>query len=260
MRGFLAVGLLMVAVGVAPVAAQGPSAGCDLLNEPQYDGFYGAANTGFQQVAFAAGDELIFAAAEPTGTGTPVERIELREGLISLLPVATEPFPGEIRFPITTARSAVFRWRTAPGLVSNQATWTVSCDAAPYCGDGNLDPGEACDDGNNVNGDGCGATCFLECGNGVVDGSEECDDGNAVDNDDCTNSCTVPFCGDGTLWNQGTGTETCDDGNTVSGDGCDANCQVEAVPTLGEWGVLILALALLTVGWLVLGRRKRSLS
>ena len=36
----------------------------------------------------------------------------------------------------------------------------------PYCGDGNLDPGEQCDDGNNINGDGCSADCKTEGGGG----------------------------------------------------------------------------------------------
>jgi cysteine-rich repeat protein len=30
---------------------------------------------------------------------------------------------------------------------------------APSCGDGHVDPGEECDDGNTVSGDGCSATC-----------------------------------------------------------------------------------------------------
>jgi cysteine-rich repeat protein len=33
-----------------------------------------------------------------------------------------------------------------------------------YCGDGVLDAGEECDDGNNISGDGCSATCELEEG------------------------------------------------------------------------------------------------
>lgn len=33
---------------------------------------------------------------------------------------------------------------------------------APLCGDGNVDTGEQCDDGNNVNGDGCSSTCNNE--------------------------------------------------------------------------------------------------
>jgi cysteine-rich repeat protein len=32
----------------------------------------------------------------------------------------------------------------------------------PFCGDGILDEGEECDDGNNVDGDGCSATCTVE--------------------------------------------------------------------------------------------------
>jgi len=32
----------------------------------------------------------------------------------------------------------------------------------PLCGDGNQDPGEQCDDGNNVDGDGCSAVCTTE--------------------------------------------------------------------------------------------------
>ena len=32
----------------------------------------------------------------------------------------------------------------------------------PSCGDGVLDPGEECDDGNNDDGDGCAADCTVE--------------------------------------------------------------------------------------------------
>jgi cysteine-rich repeat protein len=35
-------------------------------------------------------------------------------------------------------------------------------EPAPMCGDGVTDPGEACDDGNATNGDGCGALCTSE--------------------------------------------------------------------------------------------------
>ncbi len=31
-----------------------------------------------------------------------------------------------------------------------------------YCGDGDVDSGEECDDGNNINGDGCNADCLIE--------------------------------------------------------------------------------------------------
>ena len=55
----------------------------------------------------------------------------------------------------------------------------------PRCGDGNLDPGEECDDGNNLDGDGCSSQCTIEpyCGDGNLDEGEECDDGNLIDGD-----------------------------------------------------------------------------
>jgi cysteine-rich repeat protein len=33
---------------------------------------------------------------------------------------------------------------------------------APVCGNGHVDPGEQCDDGNRISGDGCSSTCRLE--------------------------------------------------------------------------------------------------
>src|SRR5262249_8627972 len=63
------------------------------------------------------------------------------------------------------------------------------------CGNGYVDPGEECDDHNNVAGDGCSADCKSSelCGNGVRDGIafEECDDGNLVDGDGCDSKCTI---------------------------------------------------------------------
>jgi len=68
------------------------------------------------------------------------------------------------------------------------------------------------------------------CGNGVQNAGEACDDGNTVDNDGCDSNCTVTGCGNGIL-NPG---EACDDGNLVSGDGCDASCQVESGSLCGN--------------------------
>ena len=54
-------------------------------------------------------------------------------------------------------------------------------DLPEACGDGVRQPGEVCDDGNTVSGDGCNATCTSDetCGNGFRDRGEECDDGAA---------------------------------------------------------------------------------
>jgi cysteine-rich repeat protein len=46
---------------------------------------------------------------------------------------------------------------------------------------------------------GCGGSsdpAFANCGNGVVDAGEECDDGNLFDDDDCLSTCVVARCGD----------------------------------------------------------------
>ena len=59
--------------------------------------------------------------------------------------------------------------------------------ATSQCGDGYLDAGELCDDGNTTSGDGCSSTCQPEdlrvCGDGSLAGNEECDDGNTTDGD-----------------------------------------------------------------------------
>ena len=83
----------------------------------------------------------------------------------------------------------------------------------PACGDGFLDFGEACDDGNRLAGDGCSPSCQVVdlprlCGNGTLDRDELCDDGNAVDGDGCDTSCTPTACGNGVR----TEGESCDDG------------------------------------------------
>jgi cysteine-rich repeat protein len=123
------------------------------------------------------------------------------------------------------------------------------------CGDGSVTGSEACDDGNNDDGDGCSATCTVEagftctgessvctpiCGDGVVKGQlEECDDANTDDGDGCSATCTVEagfscsgepsvctqtsVCGNGGV-EPG---EQCDDGNTDNGDCCSSSCQLQ---------------------------------
>lgn len=62
------------------------------------------------------------------------------------------------------------------------------------CGDGVLDPGEACDDGegNSDVADACRTTCELPtCGDGIHDREEACDDGNGWGGDGCAPDCAV---------------------------------------------------------------------
>ena len=132
----------------------------------------------------------------------------------------------------------------ADGVVVNTAN----------CGNGVVDPGEKCDDGNKLGNDGCTAICQVEdgwvcppaggactrtqiCGDGILQSPEQCDDGNTASGDGCSSTCTVeagyecrvpgrkcvPLCGDGIIL----GGEQCDDHNTTSGDGCSATCGIE---------------------------------
>jgi cysteine-rich repeat protein len=132
------------------------------------------------------------------------------------------------------------------------------------CGDGTVDIGEQCDDGNVRGGDGCSSLCQSECywncgtcgvattcitpgacGDGYVGWDEACDDGNITGGDGCSADCKLielgwvcpipgrrcaPICGDGVV----VGPETCDDGNTTAGDGCSDSCLTE--PTTSRCG------------------------
>jgi cysteine-rich repeat protein len=117
-----------------------------------------------------------------------------------------------IRGKLLTANGGVnviqFRDPALPPIISgtvNPPTVPVLSPALPpcpgetaACGDGNLDTGEQCDDGNTTSCDGCGASCRLEgCGNGRVECDEECDAGAL---------------------------------NGAPGSGCDATCKVVALP------------------------------
>lgn len=67
-------------------------------------------------------------------------------------------------------------------------------DAAPVCGNREVEPGEQCDDGNLDNDDGCVACAFATCGDGFVRrGVEACDEASAT----CVR-CTIP-CVDGVV-------------------------------------------------------------
>ena len=129
------------------------------------------------------------------------------------------------------------------------------------CGDGIIDDGEECEDGNIENNDGCSSSCefepgficennyesspitnchFLMCGDGIIDYNEECEDGNTENNDGCSSSCEFE---DGFVCENdyefspitschflmcGDGIiddgEECDDGNLENEDGCSPDC------------------------------------
>ena len=114
---------------------------------------------------------------------------------------------------------------TDPSTTAAQETTAATSGTdAPICGDGVLDPGEACDDGNDADDDACLSTCELAtCGDGVVwAGVEACDPG-GEDSDTCDHDCTPAVCGDG-LTNHAAG-EECDDGNDSALDNCYPSCK-----------------------------------
>jgi cysteine-rich repeat protein len=92
---------------------------------------------------------------------------------------------------------------------AGQCVAISGCPSIPtICGNGALEAGEICDDGNTSGGDGCAADCLS------IDPGWQC----RVPGKRC-----IPLCGDGVL----NGSEACDDGNALSGDGCSSTCQLE---------------------------------
>ncbi|MCY1001153.1 DUF4215 domain-containing protein [Myxococcus sp. MISCRS1] len=134
-------------------------------------------------------------------------------------------------------------------LVSTEAPGAQRSElAAPVVGDGRIQPGEECDDGNTVSGDGCSATGTIEagylchvpgracslaslCGNNEVNPGEACDDGNTTqEGNGCSTTCDLSLCGNGAFNNRqwpNFDQEVCDDGNRTEGDGCNRMCEVE---------------------------------
>ena len=116
---------------------------------------------------------------------------------------------------------------TSTTSTSTTDSATDSDTSPDLCGNGELDPGEACDDAlNDGSYGGCMPGCAALggfCGDGEVNGAEGCDDGNQIDDDACTNACALASCGDGKVQPG----EACDDGDDDDTDACLSTC-VEA--------------------------------
>ncbi len=105
----------------------------------------------------------------------------------------------------------------------------AGADEAGSCGNGTMEPGEACDDGDLVDCDGCDSNCTVSaCGNGIVCAPEQCDDGNTASGDCCSTTCMLEAggapCNDGNLC---TGSDSCD-----GAGGCVGMTAPEPVCTL----------------------------
>jgi len=77
-----------------------------------------------------------------------------------------------------------------------------------FCGNGSPNPGEECDDGNNLSGDGCSATCVIE----------ECADGLDNDADGLIDHPDDPGCADASDLSERSPLLVCDDGADNDGD------------------------------------------
>jgi len=158
---------------------------------------------------------------------------------------------------MTTTRSMTCSWllilalAAAPGLTAgcgdddnglnnNDGDAQVPDAQAFHCGNGVQEPGEQCDDGNRVNGDGCDYDCQWEgtCGNDVQEAPEQCDgtdglptcvqlgylDGTTtcnasclVDEDSCTNDASGLV-----AWYKMDGSSGMVVDSTFNGHGCSA--------------------------------------
>ncbi len=115
----------------------------------------------------------------------------------------------DLEDPTTTTETTVVV------TITITTTSTTTSTIPAECGDGKVDPGEQCDEGEN-NSNEPDATCredctFGRCGDGIVDTGEDCDAGEAnsdLPNAPCRTNCTLPFCGDGIV-------------DTLRGEQCD---------------------------------------
>ena len=101
---------------------------------------------------------------------------------------------------------------------------------------------EACDDGNEVDEDGCIDCVPAQCGDGITrgdlepdaEGYEACDDANDEEDDACLDDCVAARCGDGIVRRDldpdEAGYEACDDGDDMPNDDC-AGCEATVLCT-----------------------------
>jgi cysteine-rich repeat protein len=152
-------------------------------------------------------DDLFLGTVFDDQMGTPIGDLQV--------PTSPAPFPAVVGEGALTAflgEDPNGTWTL--GVVDDTSSyngrlngWTLTLVTATACGDGGLDPGEQCDDGNPTSGDGCDANCTPSaCGNGVVAPGEDCDDGNTIGGDACPSTCR-------------NGETSCDDCVDNDGDG-----------------------------------------
>jgi cysteine-rich repeat protein len=109
----------------------------------------------------------------------------------------------------------------------------VNGACASRCGNGWLEAGEECDDGNT---NGCG-TCSATCASRTPNATACSTGTGCATGDDClTGFCSDGFCAD--LCGDGTrgGSETCDDGNNLACGTCNYDCSANVSGTMCDSG------------------------
>jgi MYXO-CTERM domain-containing protein len=99
--------------------------------------------------------------------------------------------------------------------------------ACNLCGNNVHEVGEACDDGNHADGDGCSSACLIETGIAcAASGATSCASGVCdVIGQPAPGICEAAgACGNAVL----DATEGCDDGNVAPADSCGATCKIES--------------------------------
>jgi len=91
------------------------------------------------------------------------------------------------------------------------------------CGNGILEAGEACDDANTRNGDGCNSVCKIESKFGDCQKDSDCASNDCNANTQRCQERYIAVCGNGILDTN----EACDDNNTINGDECNSVCKIE---------------------------------
>ncbi|MFQ5413378.1 MAG: IPTL-CTERM sorting domain-containing protein [Phycisphaerae bacterium] len=142
------------------------------------------------------------------------------------------------------------------------------CDCCPppaVCGNNITEPGEQCDGTDDA---ACPGLCLPNCtcpapvcGNNVTEAGEQCDGtDDAACPGQCLPNCTCPqpVCGNNI-------TEPGEDCDGTDDAACPGQCQPDctcppdgAIPTVSEWGMIVMAILLLGAGGVLAVRRRGS--